>query len=64
MLLYMARYQEDSVTNNKPTTQLDETIKLLHEALNMADANNQTLVAAHIQMAIDVANQQKVDSNK
>lgn len=43
---------------------LDETIKLLSEALNMADVNNQTLVAAHIQMAIDAANQEKGDSNK
>lgn len=64
MLLYVSRYQEDSVANNKPTMKLDETIKLLSEALNMADVNNQTLVAAHIQMAIDAANQEKGDSNK
>lgn len=45
------------MTNDKPPVQLDEAINLLTQALHMVDAENCTLVAAHIQMALDAANQ-------
>ena len=45
------------MTNEKPPVQLGEAIKLLSQALQLVDADNCTLVAAHIQMALDAANQ-------
>lgn len=52
------------MTANDPTFQLDETIKLLSQALDLTDANNFTLVAIHIQMALDAANQHSRNLNK
>ena len=52
------------MTDNEPTMHLDETIKLLSQALHLADASNYTLVAAHIQMALDAANRQNVELNR
>jgi hypothetical protein len=60
----MPRYREEFMTNDKPPAQLDEAMKLLSQALHMVDADNCTLVAAHIQMALDAANQQICGQNK
>lgn len=45
------------MTKDKQPVQIDEAIELLSQALQLVDANNCTLVAAHIQMALEAANQ-------
>ena len=59
----MLRYRENFMTDEKPPVQLDEAIKLLSQALQLVDADNCTLVAAHIQMALDTANQHSRSQN-
>jgi hypothetical protein len=50
--------EKNFMTNDTTPVQLNEAIELLSQALKLVDANNCTLVAAHIQMALDAANQQ------
>lgn len=51
------------MTNDTTPVQLNEAIELLSQALKLVDTNNCTLVAAHIQMALDAANQQICATN-